>query len=96
MSDNTENNKSDWSKRELGALWKNQGRSQTYLTGHISTEPGGDPQKVIVFSNKNKTKTNQPDFRVYRSETKQEETPSNNETDEFSLEETSEELLEEV
>ena len=77
MSDNnTESNtesKTDWSKRELGALWKNQGRSQTYLTGHVTPPGASEPLKVIVFSNKNKNKDNQPDFRVYLSETRTEE-----------------------
>ena len=55
---------SKWQQREIGALWKNEGRNQTYLTGKV-----GD-QKVVIFSNKNKNKDNQPDFRVYKSEPK--------------------------
>lgn len=58
--------KNEWQEREIGALWKNEGRNQTYLTGKV-----GD-QKVVIFSNKNKNKDNQPDFRVYKSEPKQE------------------------
>ena len=60
--------KNEWQEREFGALWKNEGRNQTYLTGKI-----GD-QKVVIFSNKNKNKDNQPDFRVYKSEPKGQET----------------------
>ena len=56
--------KNEWQEREIGALWKNKGRNQTYLTGKV-----GD-QKVVIFSNKNKNKDNQPDFRVYKSEPK--------------------------
>ena len=89
MSDNTENNKTDWSKRELGALWKNQGRSQTYLTGHVTPPGASEPVKVIVFSNKNKNKDNQPDFRVYLSENKSERS-------EETRTDTMEELLEEA
>ena len=59
--------KSEWQEREIGALWKNEGRNQTYLTGKV-----GD-QKVVIFSNKNKNKDNQPDFRVYKSEPKSKE-----------------------
>ena len=59
--------KNEWQEREIGALWKNEGRNQTYLTGKV-----GD-QKVVIFSNKNKNKDNQPDFRVYKSEPKQQE-----------------------
>ena len=89
MSDNTENNKTDWSTRELGALWKNQGRSQTYLTGHVTPPGASEPVKVIVFSNKNKNKDNQPDFRVYLSENKSERS-------EETRTDTMEELLEEA
>ena len=56
--------KNEWQEREIGALLKNEGRNQTYLTGKV-----GD-QKVVIFSNKNKNKDNQPDFRVYKSEPK--------------------------
>ncbi|MAF23997.1 hypothetical protein CL634_00205 [bacterium] len=90
MSDNNTENKTDWSKRELGALWKNQGRSQTYLTGHVTPPGASEPVKVIVFSNKNKNKDNQPDFRVYLSETRTEEKT------EEARNEPMEELLEEV
>ena len=89
MSDNTENNKTDCAKRELGALWKNQGRSQTYLTGHVTPPGASEPVKVIVFSNKNKNKDNQPDFRVYLSENKSERS-------EETRTDTMEELLEEA
>ena len=70
MSDNNTESKSDWSKRELGALWKNQGRNQTYLTGHMKLPGNEEAVKVVVFSNKNKNKDNQPDYRVYKSEPK--------------------------
>ena len=90
MSDNNTENKTDWSKRELGALWKNTGRSQTYLTGHVTPPGASEPVKVIIFSNKNKNKDNQPDFRVYLSETKAEK-PSQE-----AQSESMEELLEEV
>ena len=68
MSDNNTESKSDWSKRELGALWKNQGRNHTYLTGHMKLPGNEEAVKVVVFSNKNKNKDNQPDYRVYKSE----------------------------
>tara|TARA_Y100001963_G_C6769301_1_gene443981 strand:- start:1053 stop:1298 length:246 start_codon:yes stop_codon:yes gene_type:complete len=70
--------KNEWQEREIGALWKNEGRNQTYLTGKV-----GD-QKVVIFSNRNKNKDNQPDFRVYKSEPKGQETAaatSNNSAD---------------
>tara|TARA_Y100000296_G_C4939424_1_gene140668 strand:- start:230 stop:466 length:237 start_codon:yes stop_codon:yes gene_type:complete len=73
--------KNEWQEREIGALWKNEGRNQTYLTGKV-----GD-QKVVIFSNKNKNKDNQPDFRVYKSE------PRNAETENVSEPEAQEELI---
>ena len=62
------NNKTDWSKRELGALWKKKSATQTYLTGHLSFEDG-ERINVVVFSNKNKKNENAPDFRIYVSAT---------------------------
>ena len=93
MSDNNTENKTDWSKRELGALWKNTGRSQTYLTGHVTPPGATEPLKVIIFSNKNKNKDSQPDFRVYLSENKSE---NKSESGEETRTDTMEELLEEV
>jgi len=63
------NNKTDWSKRELGALWKKKSTTQTYLTGHLSFEDG-ERINVVVFSNKNKKNDKAPDFRIYVSEQK--------------------------
>ena len=87
MSDNNTESKSDWSKRELGALWKNQGRNQTYLTGHMKLPGQDEPVKVVVFSNRNKNKANQPDYRVYKSEPR-------NLDDQLEKDDSTEELLE--
>ena len=65
MSDTQKNN--EWAEREIGAFWKREGKNQKYLTGKIKNDDGSE-QQVVVFSNKNKTKDNQPDFRVYKSE----------------------------
>ena len=70
MSDTTKTN--EWSEREIGALWKREGRNQKYHTAKIKT-PHGSEQQVVIFSNKNKTKDNQPDFRVYKSEPRAEQ-----------------------
>lgn len=65
MSDTNEK-KSDWQEREVGALWKNEGRQQKYLSGYIKT-PQGD-MKVVVFSNKHRTDNDRaPHFRIYKS-----------------------------
>ena len=70
MSDTNE--KTNWQEREMGALWKKDSGNQKYLTGHVKTE-SGKVEKVIIFSNKHKNKDNQPDFRVYRSEDRQQQ-----------------------
>ena len=67
------NNKTDWSKLELGALWKRKSPTQTYLSGYIKVDEFGTQKevKVVVFSNKNKKDNEKaPDFRVYLSEPK--------------------------
>ena len=67
MSDNTEN-KTEWQEREIGALWKQSGRNQSYLSGHINNE------KVVIFTNRGKTENPKaPDYRVYKSKPKEEE-----------------------
>jgi hypothetical protein len=71
-SKNETDNKSDWQKRELGALWVREGKNQKYLSGHMKVEtmPGvQETVKVVVFTNKNKEKNERaPDYVVYRSE----------------------------
>tara|TARA_Y100001973_G_C5199944_1_gene336843 strand:+ start:899 stop:1192 length:294 start_codon:yes stop_codon:yes gene_type:complete len=74
MENTTSNTSQDNSKsqnEELGALWKRTSRNNmTYLAGHIKvTQPDGTEktEKVVVFSNQHKQKDNQPDYRVYVS-----------------------------
>ena len=40
-------------REELGALWKRQGKNQTYLAGYIN-KANGEKVKIVVFSSKNK------------------------------------------
>jgi hypothetical protein len=72
MSENTANtNENEWRSRELGALWIKSGRSQKYLTGTIRIGEFGLEQevKVIIFSNKHKSKNDKaPDYLVYESQ----------------------------
>jgi len=74
MSDqqNTEQtkSKSNWKEREMGALWKKQGKDQTYLSGRLEVDEFGTKKTidVVIYSNKYKEKDNHPDFRVYRSQ----------------------------
>jgi hypothetical protein len=66
-----EKNANDWSKRELGALWKRQGKSQNYLSGFVKVGEFGVEQEVrlVIFTNKNKAKNPKaPDFVIYQSE----------------------------
>ena len=74
MENTTSNTSQDTSKsqnEELGALWKRTSRNNmNYLGGHIIvTQPDGTEktEKVVVFSNQHKQKDNQPDYRVYVS-----------------------------
>lgn len=58
---------------EIGAFWKRTSRNNmTYLAGHIKvSQPDGTEktEKVVVFSNQHKKAENQPDYRVYISNT---------------------------
>ena len=72
MSEENKKQPSKWQKREIGALWKNEGRNQKYLAGHIKNADGTE-QKVVIFSNKNRSSDKAPHFRVYKSEDQKEE-----------------------
>ena len=92
MSDTNNNN--DWSDRECGALWKQKGRNQNFLSGHVEVDNGlGEKQKVrlVVFSNKHKNADNHPDFRVYLSQDR--EQASATEATSTSSESTSDDLI---
>jgi len=71
MSNNTEQTStgnSDWKKRELGALWRREGRNQNFLSGTLKIGEFGVEKevKIVVFSNKGKAKNERaPDFIVY-------------------------------
>lgn len=88
-NENSNNKQSEWQKREVGALWKKESPSQKYFSGHYKVDDYGEEKliRVVVFSNRNKTKDNQPDFRIYTVDdskpsptsetTPKEETPEN-------------------
>ena len=64
MSDTAVEKKSDWSEREIGALWKRQGSNQKYLSGKLKV--ADRELGVVIFTNSHKEAgSNQPDFRVY-------------------------------
>lgn len=72
MTDNNDNvtsQQSDWKKRELGALWRREGKTQKYLSGILKFGEFGTEQevRVVVFTNKGKAKNEKaPDFIVYQ------------------------------
>ena len=71
-NNNNENSsqQSDWKQRELGALWKKNGRTQNYFSGRInlSTFNGEDFVNIVGFSNKlKKENPNAPDVIIYHS-----------------------------
>lgn len=71
MNNNNNNNeKSDWAKRDIGALWKRESTSQKYLSGYVKFDELGTQTevKIVVFSNKNKKdNAKAPDYRIYIS-----------------------------
>jgi uncharacterized protein (DUF736 family) len=71
-----ENNKqqNDWQKRDIGALWKREGKNQKYLSGYFKDELG-EQVEIVIFANKFKNDNPKaPDYRVYLS-TKSDGTP---------------------
>lgn len=70
MNTNNNNEKTDWAKRDVGALWKREGQSQKYLSGYVKVDELGIERelKIVVFSNKNKNNNDKaPDYRIYLS-----------------------------
>jgi hypothetical protein len=75
MEENNENSNqsndaanSEWRKRELGALWVQQGKSQKYLTGYISVDDLGiEKKRLVVFKKTQKSNDKAPDFVIYES-----------------------------
>ena len=70
-SDSTNN---EWKEREIGALWKREGKNQRYLSGKLTIGEFGVEKtiNVVVFVNRYKEKENQPDFRIYEDRPREE------------------------
>ena len=82
--EDTNNKKSEWQERELGALWKRQPQNggATYLAGKLSD------QGVVVFSNRNKgDNPKAPDYIVYKSKEMAQNSSPRKEDDSFTEEE---------
>jgi hypothetical protein len=76
----SEEKQNDWSKRELGALWKRAGKSQNYLSGFVKVGEFGVEKEVrlVIFTNKNKSKNERaPDFVIYESQDRNENQEAN-------------------
>ena len=61
---------SDWRKREMGALWKKDGKTQQFYSGFIKLNKGTPEEKehnIVVFLNKMKSSEKAPDLIVYES-----------------------------
>lgn len=70
MNNNNNQNKSEWTKRDVGALWKREGQNQKYLSGYVKVDELGVERelKIVIFSNKNKNNNEKaPDYRIYVS-----------------------------
>lgn len=72
MSDNTHSNEnqsnSEWRKRELGALWKKNGKAQQFYSGFVKVNKGTPEEKevrLVIFANKTKSSDRAPDLIVY-------------------------------
>jgi len=100
MSDSNEKGKGEWSKREIGALWlKKSQAGNKFLSGHVETSEGEgleeNKERIMVWPNKDKKNQNAPDYRIYRSEPRQQESDSSvkaKEVEEEKNEQTEEEL----
>lgn len=55
----------DWSKREIGALWKKSSPTQDFYSGKISVN--GQNFEIVCYTNKHKSADNHPDIRIYTS-----------------------------
>ena len=86
MSDEQKNN--DWKERELGALWVKKSLNGTqYMTGHIELRDASGKVQLVVFKNKHKynedgsvSNDKAPDFRLYKSEGKEQQGQPSKET----------------
>lgn len=59
---------SEWRQREMGALWKKEGKTQQFYSGFFKLNKGTPQEKevnVVVFLNKLKSNPKAPDLIVY-------------------------------
>ncbi len=67
-SEDSKNSTNKWSQNNLGCLWLKKKGNSNYLSGKITVEINGEKvvQNVIIFKNKFKEKSNQPDYLVFK------------------------------
>ena len=61
---------SEWRKREMGALWRKDGKSQQFYSGFLKLNKDTDDEKevrLVVFLNKMKSSEKSPDLIIYES-----------------------------
>lgn len=69
----------EWRQREMGALWRREGKSQNYLSGYVKIGEFGTEKevRVVIFTNKGKVKNPKaPDFVVYESQDVNNQSPT--------------------
>ena len=88
-------NKTDWQKREVGALWKKESATQKFFSGHVKVDDYGEEKllKVVVFSNRHKNKDSHPDFRIYTVEDQKPRSANKEQSETVSSEVETEEVL---
>lgn len=62
--------KIDWNKLEIGALWKKEGKKSPFYSGKVKDSNGKDVE-IVCFPNTHKNAENQPDIRIYINPNKQ-------------------------
>jgi ribosomal protein L31 len=72
---NETNSNSDWSDRELGALWR-KGGDKPFYSGSLTVS--GSKTEIVIFKNKFKENDSQPDLRIYLSKPQGSESDSSN------------------
>jgi hypothetical protein len=81
MSEEKKNN--EWKDREIGALWKKEGKSQNYYSGKInlSKYKDFDSVNIVGFANKSKKEyPNSPDVVLYYSPPREPEVSTSKES----------------
>ena len=52
--------------KEIGVLWKRQGKNQIYISGVVDISPTHSIS-VLIFANRDKSSTSQPDYKMMQS-----------------------------